>query len=74
MMWVLKRKGLIYSLDFTKLDKHLYYVFMFTIYPNSVVKYITTENIFKNHCLVISEKGIVEDFSSMKKDIVIKLI
>ncbi|QEJ79498.1 putative metalloproteinase [Goatpox virus] len=74
MMWVLKRKGLIYSLDFTKLDEHLYYVFMFTIYPNSVVKYITTENIFKNYCLVISEKGIVEDFSSMKKDIVIKLI
>ncbi|ADT91082.1 metalloprotease [Cotia virus SPAn232] len=73
IMWDLKRKGLIYSLDYTKLDKKIYYIFMFTIYPDNVYTYISKMDCVKSHCLVVSKIGNTEDYSSMKKDIVIKL-
>ncbi|AAL69786.1 SPV047 putative metalloprotease [Swinepox virus] len=73
MMWSLKKKGLIYSLEFTKLKTNIFYIFMFTIYPDDVFKYVSSKQYFKSYCIVVSNKGDYEDFSSMKKDIVIKL-
>ncbi|QDJ95022.1 insulin metalloproteinase-like protein [Hypsugopox virus] len=74
IMWELKKKGLIYSLEFTKLQsKNTFYLFMFTIYPNEVYKYLSKHKNIIAHCLAISTKGNTEDFSSMKKNIIIKL-
>ncbi|AUI80620.1 metalloprotease [White-tailed deer poxvirus] len=73
LMWSLKKKGLIYSLEFTKLDKKIFYIFMFTIYPEDVFKIITSNKMFNRHCIVVSNKSDIEDFSSLKKDIIIKI-
>ncbi|AAF17927.1 gp045L [Rabbit fibroma virus] len=73
IMWKLKRKGLIYSLEFVELQKNMFYLFMFTIYPEDVTSYLTSRKLFTSRCVVVSKKCNVEDFSSMKKDIIIKL-
>ncbi|QHR82589.1 metalloprotease [Brazilian porcupinepox virus 1] len=73
IMWDLKKKGLIYSLDFTRIGKKIFYLFMFSIYPDDVFSYIESNKNIKSHCLVVSKKGKKEDFSSMKKDIIVKL-
>ncbi|AMB17550.1 putative metalloprotease [Myxoma virus] len=73
IMWKLKRKGLIYSLEFVELQKNMFYLFMFTIYPEDVTTYLSSRKLFTSRCVVVSKKGNTEDFSSMKKDIIIKL-
>ncbi|ABQ43525.1 metalloprotease [Tanapox virus] len=70
-MWELKKKGLIYSMEHTKIDKRIFYIFMFTIYPDEVFLYLSKN--FLSHCLIVSKTGNIEDFSSMKKDVIIKL-
>nr|WGO62679.1 essential metalloproteinase [Wadden Sea poxvirus] len=75
IMWHFKKKGLIYSLDFTKLyGKNTFYIFMFTIYPDKVYKYLTINPYISNYCLAVSKQGNIEDFSNLKKDIVVNLL
>ncbi|AAR07406.1 50L [Yaba monkey tumor virus] len=71
IMWELKKMGLIYSMEHTKIDKKIFYIFMFTIYPDDVFSYFSKK--FLSHCLVVSKKGPIDDFSSIKKDVIIKL-
>ncbi len=75
LMWILKKKGLIYSLEQTKLrGRKLFYVFMFTIYPDSVFDFLSSKkNFISDYCLIVSERGTTEDFSSLKKNVIIKL-
>ncbi|QHG62610.1 metalloprotease [Cetacean poxvirus 1] len=73
-MWLLKRKGLIYSLDNTKLKgRGTFYVFMFTLYPEKVFNVLIKHNDVTSYCLIVSTKGEVENFSSLKKDVILKL-
>ncbi|AOP31556.1 metalloprotease [Skunkpox virus] len=74
MMWDLKKKGLIYSMEFTNLlSKNTFYLFTFTIYTEDVYNYLKNNKLFSAKCLVVSTKGDVEDFSSLKKDVVIRV-
>ncbi|ASK51255.1 Insulin metalloproteinase-like protein [Eptesipox virus] len=74
IMWELKKQGLIYSLEFTNLQtKNTFYIFMFTIYPKEVYNYFSKNKNIVAHCLAVSNKGTIEDFSTMKKNIIIKL-
>ncbi|UXL74648.1 Metalloendopeptidase [Monkeypox virus] len=73
MMWDLKKKGLIYSMEFTNLlSKNTFYLFTFTIYTDEVYDYLNNNKLFSAKCLVVSTKGDVENFSSLKKDVVIR--
>ncbi|AUL80497.1 putative metalloprotease [Vaccinia virus] len=74
MTWDLKKKGLIYSMEFTNLlSKNTFYLFTFTIYIDEVYDYLNTNKLFFAKCLVVSTKGDVENFSSLKKDVVIRV-
>ncbi|SPN67887.1 CPXV088 protein [Cowpox virus] len=74
MMWDLKKKGLIYSMEFTNLlSKNTFYLFTFTIYTDEVYDYLNNNKRFSAKCLVVSTKGDVENFSSLKKDVVIRV-
>ncbi|AST09269.1 essential metalloproteinase [Murmansk poxvirus] len=74
MMWDLKKKGLIYSMEFTNLpSRKTFYLFTFTIYTEDVYNYIKNNKLFSAKCLVVSKKGDIENFSSLKKDVIVRV-
>ncbi|QRY18914.1 ORF-44 [Teiidae poxvirus 1] len=76
-MWRLKRLGLIYHLDYTKLEiPNTYYFFTFTIFVEKVYHFFTKLTEVASRCLVVSTKNtksLDDDFSSLNKQIVINI-
>ncbi|CCD83227.1 metalloproteinase G1-MEROPS peptidase family M44 (clan ME) [Squirrelpox virus] len=73
LMWRLKRKGLIYSMDHTKLrGRRTMFLFAFSIYPEKVYSFLTKDAAVKDHCLVVSTVG-EEDFSALYKSVTVRL-
>ncbi|ANS71139.1 metalloprotease [Pteropox virus] len=74
LMWTMKRKGLIYSLDHTKLkEKNTYYVFAFSIYPEKAYNFLINQSHVSSYCIILANKDTVENFSSLNKNVYIVL-
>ena len=74
-MWELKRKGLLYSLEHTRMHaKHTFYVFAFSIYPEQVYRYFARWQLVSKHCCVVSMRGEREDYSALRKEVVVNFV
>ncbi|ALA62428.1 metalloprotease [Turkeypox virus] len=76
-MWKLKKLGLIYYLNHTKLAMpNTYYIFTFTIFVEKVYEFFSTLNDITKYCLIVShknDKSTIDDYSSLNKNIVINI-
>lgn len=70
-LWDMKARGLLYTMNYTPLDKNTFFVFAFTIYPDRVFRYFTRLPSVNKYCLVVSARGTLEDYSSLRKEVVL---
>ncbi|QGN68052.1 metalloendopeptidase [Equine molluscum contagiosum-like virus] len=74
-LWELKRRGLLYSLEFTRLHaRNTFYVFAFSIYPEQVARFFASSPRVSKHCFVVSTRGEREDYSALRKEVVIHFV
>ncbi|AVD69214.1 metalloprotease [Saltwater crocodilepox virus] len=66
-MWDLKRLGYLYNLECVKILPRTYYLFAFSVCPESILRYLAAALKSEKFCFVVSARGAEEDFSALKK-------
>lgn len=74
VMWRMKKKGIVYSLDHTQLKSpHTFYVFAFSLSQDEVFRHLASCPRVGAYCLVVATRGAEDDFSAVKKRVVVRL-